>query len=74
MNDMTTTDRCTRTDALLWAAAAAQTLAIGAAHMDLSRRTPAEIDGSKARWRLIALLPIGGPLWYFRRGPGAAGR
>lgn len=71
---MTTIDRTTTTDALLWAAAVAQGLAIGAAHMDLSRRPASQVGGSKMRWRLITLLPVGGPLWYFRRGPGAAGR
>ena len=39
-----------------------------AAQVDIQRRPAAQINGSKAMWRLICLLNTVGPLSYFRWG------
>ena len=41
---------------------------LGAAHWDISHRSPEELNGSKVKWRLISLINFAGPLWYFLRG------
>ena len=38
------------------------------AQLDITRRDPALIRGSKRRWRLICLVNFVGPLAYFRWG------
>lgn len=39
-----------------------------AALRDLSRRTPAEINGSKKGWVAASFINFAGPIAYFRRG------
>ena len=39
-----------------------------AAQVDLARRRPEEVVGSKARWRILAFFNFIGPAMYFWRG------
>jgi hypothetical protein len=39
-----------------------------AAQIDISRRSPSEVRGSKIGWRLVSLVNIFGPVAYFRWG------
>ncbi len=39
-----------------------------AAQVDITRRPPEAIRGSKLRWRLISMINFFGPIEYFRRG------
>lgn len=39
-----------------------------AAQIDISRRPPAQIRGSRRRWRLVSMINFFGPLAYFRYG------
>ncbi|SHK44284.1 Phospholipase_D-nuclease N-terminal [Pseudonocardia thermophila] len=41
---------------------------LAAALVDIARRDPAEINGSKLRWALICLVNFVGPVLYFARG------
>jgi hypothetical protein len=39
-----------------------------AAQIDITRRQPEQVKGSKRRWRLISMINFFGPLAYFRWG------
>lgn len=49
-------------------AAIGQLFLIGAAHADLSTRTPEQLNGSKGMWRAATLVNFAGPLAYFAVG------
>lgn len=36
-----------------------------AAQIDISRRSPSQLRGSKIRWRLVSFINVFGPLAYF---------
>jgi hypothetical protein len=48
--------------------AAAEAVLLVAAQADLTRRPAALVSGSKAKWRLVSLINIIGPVAYFLRG------
>lgn len=50
------------------AAGIAQLALFVAAQVDLFRRRPDQVRGSKMRWRLLAFVNTLGPLAYFRWG------
>lgn len=58
----------TSTKVLLGVLGAVELGLLGAAHWDISHRTPAELNGSPAKWRAISLITFAGPMWYFMRG------
>lgn len=57
-----------RTKLLVGVLGAIQLGLLGAAHRDISRRDPGELNGSKRKWRAITLINFVGPIWYFARG------
>jgi len=56
------------TRGLIIAAGAVQIGLIGLAHADLTRRSDAEVRGSKHFWRLATLVNFVGPIAYFTAG------
>lgn len=57
-----------RTRKLAVAAGAVQTALLTAAQADLARRPAKDVNGSKAKWRLIILINFVGPIAYFWKG------
>jgi hypothetical protein len=48
--------------------ASVQISLMAAAQADISRRSAADINGSKLRWRLISMINLAGPILYFTLG------
>ena len=54
--------------AMVVAGAVVQVTLLAAAQIDITRRAPEEIRGSKLVWRLICLVNFVGPILYFAFG------
>ena len=54
-----------QTRKVLTAGVVVQIALLGAAHLDLSRRSADEIRGKKGVWRLLTLINFVGPITYF---------
>lgn len=61
-------DLSPRGQALIIVMAIVQISLNAAAQIDITRRSPAEVRGSKLRWRLVSMINFAGPLAYFRWG------
>lgn len=61
-------DLSPETRRVLTAGAVVQIALLGAAHLDLSRRSADEIRGKKGVWRLLTLINFVGPITYFMFG------
>ena len=61
-------DLSPRTRRLVVVLGALEAALLVAAQVDLARRPPALVSGSKTMWRLVSLINVVGPLTYFLRG------